>query len=634
MNVMSTHNYNIDEIRKEFPIFEQEIYGKPLTFLDSAASAQKPKAVIEAIENCYSNEYSNIHRGGYYLSQALTSKYEVARDTVKNHIGAKSSKEIIFVRGATEAINLVAQTWGRENLGSGDEIILSQMEHHSNIVPWQMLRDEKDLTITVSPIDDKANFLLDEYEQLLSEKTKLVAITHISNALGTITPIKEIIKLAHKVGALVLVDGCQALPHMGVDVADLDADFYVFSGHKMYGPTGVGVLYAKENLLENMPPYQGGGDMIRSVTFDKTTFNGLPHKFEAGTPNIAGGIGFAAAIEYVNALGLENIHGHEQMLLDYALGKIESVDGMELRGQADQMAGILSFTMKAAHPHDIGTILDKMGIAIAKLVEEDPTLRVRTDEETGQTVLSGMGELHLDILVDRIKREFSVDANIGQPQVAYRETFRNTIDENTKFVRQTGGKGQYGHVVIEFTPTKPGEGSEFVSEIVGGVIPKEYFRAIEQGIKESMQNGIIAGFPVVDVKSRLHFGSTHDVDSSEMAFKIAASMCFKDAMRKSNPALLEPVVAVEVITPEEYMGDVMGDLSSRRGKVGGMTTRSEAQVINAMVPLSEMFGYATRLRSMSQGRANFTMTFDHYDEVPKSILEDVVAKSGKGKVSA
>lgn len=364
MNVMSTHNYNIDEIRKEFPIFEQEIYGKPLTFLDSAASAQKPKAVIEAIENCYSNEYSNIHRGGYYLSQALTSKYEVARDTVKNHIGAKSSKEIIFVRGATEAINLVAQTWGRENLGSGDEIILSQMEHHSNIVPWQMLRDEKDLTITVSPIDDKANFLLDEYEQLLSEKTKLVAITHISNALGTITPIKEIIKLAHKVGALVLVDGCQALPHMGVDVADLDADFYVFSGHKMYGPTGVGVLYAKENLLENMPPYQGGGDMIRSVTFDKTTFNGLPHKFEAGTPNIAGGIGFAAAIEYVNALGLENIHGHEQMLLDYALGKIESVDGMELRGQADQMAGILSFTMKAAHPHDIGTILDQDGIAI------------------------------------------------------------------------------------------------------------------------------------------------------------------------------------------------------------------------------------------------------------------------------
>tara|TARA_R110002096_G_scaffold436105_1_gene668061 strand:+ start:63425 stop:64660 length:1236 start_codon:yes stop_codon:yes gene_type:complete len=362
--MMSAHNYNVEEIRKEFPIFEREIYGKPLTFLDSAASAQKPKAVIEAVENCYANEYSNIHRGGYYLSQALTAKYEAARETVKNHIGAKSSKEIIFVRGATEAINLVAQTWGRKNLGSGDEIILSQMEHHSNIVPWQMLRDEKVLTITVSPIDDKANFLLDEYERLLSEKTKLVAITHISNALGTITPIKEIIKLAHNVGALVLVDGCQALPHMGVDVGDLDADFYVFSGHKMYGPTGVGVLYGKQELLEDMPPYQGGGDMIRSVTFEKTTFNELPHKFEAGTPNIAGGIGFSAAIDYVNALGFDNIHGHEQMLLDYALEKIKDVDGMELRGQADNMAGILSFTMKTAHPHDIGTILDQDGIAI------------------------------------------------------------------------------------------------------------------------------------------------------------------------------------------------------------------------------------------------------------------------------
>lgn len=360
----AAHNYNVEEIRKEFPIFEREIYGKPLTFLDSAASAQKPKAVIEAVENCYANEYSNIHRGGYYLSQALTAKYEAARETVKNHIGAKSAKEIIFVRGATEAINLVAQTWGRKNLGLGDEIILSQMEHHSNIVPWQMLRDETALTITVSPIDDKANFILDEYERLLSEKTKLVAITHISNALGTITPIKEIIKLAHDVGALVLVDGCQALPHMGVDVGELDADFYVFSGHKMYGPTGVGVLYGKQELLENMPPYQGGGDMIRSVTFEKTTFNELPHKFEAGTPNIAGGIGFAAAIDYVNALGFENIHAHEQMLLEYALEKIKDVDGMELRGRADYMAGILSFTMKAAHPHDIGTILDQDGIAI------------------------------------------------------------------------------------------------------------------------------------------------------------------------------------------------------------------------------------------------------------------------------
>lgn len=358
------HNYNVEAIKSEFPIFKQEIYGKPLTFLDSAASAQKPQCVIDAVNDCYSNEYANIHRGGYYLSQALTTKYEQAREKVAKHIGATSSKEVIFVRGATEAINLVAQTWGRQNLDEGDEIILSQMEHHSNIVPWQMLRDEKNLTITVSPIDDKANFLLEDYKRLLSEKTKLVAITHISNALGTITPIKEIIKLAHDVGALVLVDGCQALPHMEIDVVDLDADFYVFSGHKMYGPTGVGALYGKQELLDVMPPYQGGGDMIRSVTFEKTTFNDLPHKFEAGTPNIAGGVGFSAALDYVSGLGFDNIRDHEQKLLDYALEKVGEVDGIELRGQADHMAGILSFTMKSAHPHDIGTILDQDGIAI------------------------------------------------------------------------------------------------------------------------------------------------------------------------------------------------------------------------------------------------------------------------------
>lgn len=358
------HNYNVEEIRREFPIFNQEIYGKPLTFLDSAASAQKPQCVIDAISNCYSSEYANIHRGGYFLSQTLTAKYEEARETVRNHIGAKSSKEIIFVRGATEGINLVAQSWGRKFLNEGDEIILSQMEHHSNIVPWQILREEKDLVITVSPIDQKGNFLLEEFERRLSEKTKLVAITHISNALGTITPIKEIIRLAHNKGAKVLVDGCQALPHMPVDVVDLDADFYVFSGHKMYGPTGFGVLYGKQELLDAMPPYQGGGDMIRSVTFEETVFNELPHKFEAGTPHIVGGIGLAAAIEYVNALGFKNIHDHEVELLDYALEKICEVDGIELRGQADDLAGILSFTMKAAHPHDIGTILDQDGVAI------------------------------------------------------------------------------------------------------------------------------------------------------------------------------------------------------------------------------------------------------------------------------
>ena len=363
-NVANQSNYNVEEIRQDFPIFRQEIYGKPLTFLDSGASAQKPQSVLDTIQKCYGEEYANIHRGVYYLSQVGTQKYEDARVKVQNFINAEKSHEIIFVRGATEAINLVAQTWGRKFLRDGDQVILSQMEHHSNIVPWQMLRDEKDIVLTVAPIDDKANFLFDEFEKQLTENVKLVAITHISNALGTITPIKEIIKAAHKVGAKVLVDGCQAVPHMRVDVQDLDADFYVFSGHKLYGPTGVGVLYAKEDLLNAMPPYQGGGDMIRSVTFEKTVYNDLPHKFEAGTPHIAGGIGFGAALDYVEALGFENIAQHEDRLLAYALEEIQAVKGINLIGQADSMAGILSFTMDLAHPHDIGTILDQDGIAI------------------------------------------------------------------------------------------------------------------------------------------------------------------------------------------------------------------------------------------------------------------------------
>ncbi|PCI51996.1 MAG: cysteine desulfurase [Alphaproteobacteria bacterium] len=357
-------NYNVEEIRNDFPIFKQEIYGKPLTFLDSGASAQKPQRVLDAIQKCYAEEYANIHRGVYYLSQVGTQKYEDVRVKVQNFINAASPNEIIFVRGATEAINLVAATWGRKFLGSGDEVVLSRMEHHSNIVPWQMLRDEKDIVLTVAPIDDKANFLFDEYEKMLSERVKLVAITHISNALGTITPLKDIITAAHKVGAKVLVDGCQAVPHMPVDMQELDADFYVFSGHKLYGPTGVGVLYAKEELLKAMPPYQGGGDMIRSVTFEKTVYNDLPHKFEAGTPHIAGGIGLGAALDYVEDLGFDNIAEHEGRLLAYSLDKIQQVKGLNLIGRADNMAGIISFTMDLAHPHDIGTILDQDGIAI------------------------------------------------------------------------------------------------------------------------------------------------------------------------------------------------------------------------------------------------------------------------------
>ncbi len=364
MTANSVTNYNIEEIRRDFPIFTQEIYGKPLTFLDSGASAQKPQQVLDVIQKCYSEEYANIHRGVYYLSQVGTQKYEDAREKIQRFINAASSKEIIFVRGATEAINLVAATWGRKFLQENDEVILSRMEHHSNIVPWQMLRDEKNIVINVAPIDEKGNFLFDEFEKLLSEKVKLVAITHISNALGSITPIKEIIKAAHKVGAKVLVDGCQAVPHMRVDVQDLDADFYVFSAHKLYGPTGVGILYAKEDLLNAMPPYQGGGDMIRSVTFEKTVYNDLPHKFEAGTPHIAGGIAFGAAIDYVESLGFDNIAHHEDALLDYTQDKIQQVKGLSIIGQADSRAGILSFTMDLAHPHDIGTILDQDGIAI------------------------------------------------------------------------------------------------------------------------------------------------------------------------------------------------------------------------------------------------------------------------------
>jgi len=277
---------------------------------------------------------------------------------------------------------------------------------------------------------------------------------------------------------------------------------------------------------------------------------------------------------------------------------------------------------------------DRLGEALIKLAEEDPTFRIKVDEETGQTIIAGVGELHLEILVDRIKREFRVEANVGKPQVAYRETIRQTVDQDTKFVRQTGGKGQYGHVVIEFGPNEPGKGFEFLNEIVGGVIPKEYIKPVEQGVTEALRNGVLAGFPVVDIKARLHFGSYHDVDSSEMAFKIAASMCFKEACRKAKPVLLEPIMSVEVVTPEEYMGDVMGDLSSRRGKISGMTSRSDAQVIKATVPLSEMFGYVTRLRSMTQGRAIYTMTPDHYDEVPKSIQEEVIEKSGKSPIAA
>ena len=357
-------DYDVERVRADFPIFDHPVNGHRLVFLDSAASAQKPRRTIDALSHCYETEYANIHRGVYDLSVRTTKSFEAARDKVRDFLGARESREIIFVRGGTEAINLVAQTYGRANLKAGDEIILSHMEHHSNIVPWQMLRDELDLTIRVAPIDDQGNFLLDEFEKLLNHRTRIVAITHASNALGTIVPLKQVISLAHDRGAVVLVDGCQAVPHMDVDVQDLDCDFYVFSGHKLYGPSGIGALYGKAALLEAMPPYQGGGEMILTVTFDKTEFNVIPHKFEAGTPHIAGAIALGATIDYLNELGQMRIAAHEKTLLDYATQRLTEFNSLRLIGTADHKASIVSFTLEGIHPHDIGTVLDHYGIAI------------------------------------------------------------------------------------------------------------------------------------------------------------------------------------------------------------------------------------------------------------------------------
>ena len=355
---------DVERIRRDFPILQERIRDKPLVYLDNAATTQKPLTVIYALQRYYASENANIHRGVHFLSQQATFAYERSRARIRQFINAEENLELIFVRGTTEGINLVAQTFGRQQIGAGDEIIISYMEHHSNIVPWQMLCEEKGAKLRVVPIDDSGEFLFDEYEKLLSERTKLVAVTHASNALGSINPVKEIAALAHRWGAKVLVDGAQAVAHLPVDVHDLDCDFYAFSGHKLFGPTGVGVLYGKRELLEEMPPYQGGGEMIRSVTFEKTTYNDLPNKFEAGTPNIAGGIAMEAAVDYVNAIGRERIAAYEADLLDYGTELLSQIDGLNLIGTAREKVGVLSFTLDAAHPHDIGTILDTEGIAI------------------------------------------------------------------------------------------------------------------------------------------------------------------------------------------------------------------------------------------------------------------------------
>ena len=356
--------FDVSGIRADFPILSRQVHDKPLVYLDNAATTQKPQAVIDAISHYYAFENANIHRGVHQLSQSATDTYEAARETIRQFLNAEDTSEIIFVRGATEAINLVAQTYGREHVGAGDEIVISAMEHHSNIVPWQILCEQKGAHLRIAPINDEGELELDKFESLLHSNTKLVAIAHVSNALGTVNPIARIVEMAHAHNIPVVVDGAQAVPHVGVDVRALDCDFYAFSGHKIYGPTGVGVLYGKRKFLEAMPPYQGGGDMIRSVTFEKTIYNQLPYKFEAGTPNIAGVIGLGAAIEYVVGIGLDAIAAHEHDLLVYGTAALRTVPGLKLIGTAKEKAGVLSFVMDDIHPHDIGTVLDQEGIAI------------------------------------------------------------------------------------------------------------------------------------------------------------------------------------------------------------------------------------------------------------------------------
>ncbi|VBB69700.1 Cysteine desulfurase, SufS subfamily [invertebrate metagenome] len=356
--------YDIDNIRADFPILDKTIHGYPLAFLDNAASTQKPVQVTTAIKAFYETGYANVHRGAYWLSEQATSQYENARERVRAFLNAGRIQEIIFTRGATESINLVATTWGQTHLQAGDEVILTWLEHHSNIVPWQMLAAAKGLRLKVVPVDDHGQFVWERYENLLSSRTRLVAVAHISNVLGTILPVKDIVAAAHTFGAKVLVDGCQAVPHIAVDVHDLACDFYVFSGHKLYGPTGIGVLYGREALLQDMPPYQGGGEMITTVTFEESRWAELPYKFEAGTPAIAQAIGLAVAIGYVEAIGLKAIAAHEADLLSYATQRLMAIRGLRLLGTAPAKTSVLSFTLDCAHPHDIATIVDQHGVAI------------------------------------------------------------------------------------------------------------------------------------------------------------------------------------------------------------------------------------------------------------------------------
>lgn len=356
--------FDVERVRADFPILHQQAHGHPLVYLDNAATSQKPKAVIDALVRYYEGYNANIHRGVHYLSERATAEYETARKTVQAFLNAARPAEIVFVRGTTEAINLVAQTYGRVHVGADDEVLITAMEHHSNLVPWQLLCEEKGARLRVAPINDAGELILEEFEKRLGPRTRIVAVGHVSNALGTVNPIATIVKMAHARNIPVLVDGAQAVPRMPVDVQQLDCDFYTFSGHKTYGPTGIGVLYGKLSLLEAMPPYQGGGEMISSVSFEKTVYNKVPHKFEAGTPDISGPIGLRAAIEYLEGLGMETIAQYEHELLRHATEKVSAVPGIRLIGTAKEKAGVLSFVMDGVHPHDIGTILDQEGIAI------------------------------------------------------------------------------------------------------------------------------------------------------------------------------------------------------------------------------------------------------------------------------
>ncbi|WP_257170790.1 cysteine desulfurase [Bradyrhizobium sp. SRS-191] len=367
---MSTHpavangSYDVARIREDFPALALQVYGKPLVYLDNAASAQKPRAVLDRMTQAYTSEYANVHRGLHYLANAATEAYEGGRERVTRFLNARRSEEIIFTRNATEAINLVASSWGGPNIGEGDEIVLSIMEHHSNIVPWHFLRERQGAVIKWAPVDDDGNFLIDEFEKLLTDKTKLVAITQMSNMLGTLVPVKEVVRIAHARGIPVLIDGSQAAVHLAIDVQDIDCDFYVFTGHKLYGPTGIGVLYGKYDLLAAMRPYNGGGEMIREVSRDVVTYGDPPHRFEAGTPMIVEAVGLGAAIDYVNSVGKERIAAHEHDLLTYAQERLREINSVRLIGTANGKGPVISFEMKGAHAHDVATVIDRQGVAV------------------------------------------------------------------------------------------------------------------------------------------------------------------------------------------------------------------------------------------------------------------------------